>query len=333
MTETQNRKAAGVARLQKQDSGTKRTAAAPQLRRQQGNAMPDINSTLRILEPYPGLFAYYDGRIEGKRLHSNAPNWLDDGAYSLGIASYAIVEGGQALVYDTHMSLPHARAIRAHIESIGATSIRVVLSHWHTDHIAGNEVFADCEIIALGLTAEALVRNREELETGNPQILPVVMPNRLFEERLDLEVGGRRVELHHFDIHSADGNVIWLPAEKLLLAGDTLEDTVTYISEPEHVATHIGELVRMREWPIDRILPNHGDPEQIAAGGYTTELIDANRRYLQRLVDPQERERAEAMSLKDFIADDLASGAVVYFEPYEAIHRKNMSEIKSAQEA
>jgi hypothetical protein len=87
----------------------------------------------------------------------------------------------------------------------------------------------------------------------------------------------------------------------------------------------------MREWPIQRILPNHGDPERIAAGGYTAELIDANRRYLQRLVDPQERERAEAMSLKDFIADDLASGAVVYFEPYEAIHRKNMSEIKSAQ--
>ncbi|KQV28583.1 MBL fold metallo-hydrolase [Rhizobium sp. Root1203] len=293
--------------------------------------MPDITATLRILEPYPGLFAYYDGRIEGKRLHSNAPNWLDDGAYSLGIASYAIVEGSEALVYDTHMSLPHARAIRAHVESLGATSIRVVLSHWHTDHIAGNEVFVDCEIIALRLTAETLVRNREELETGNPQIFPVVMPNRLFDERLDLEVGGRRVELHHFDIHSADGNVIWLPAEKLLLAGDTLEDTVTYVSEPEHVTTHIRELLRMREWPIQRILPNHGDPERIAAGGYTAELIDANRRYLQRLVDPQERERAEAMSLKDFIADDLASGAVVYFEPYEAIHRKNMSEIKSAQ--
>lgn len=293
--------------------------------------MPDITSTLRILEPYPGVFAYYDGRIEGRRLHSNAPNWLDDGAYSLGIASYAIVDAGHALVYDTHMSLPHARAIRAHIDSLGVTSINVALSHWHTDHIAGNEVFADCEIIALRLTAEALVQNRGELETGDPQILPVVMPNRLFEERLDLVVGGRRVELHHFDIHSADGNVLWLPEERLLLAGDTLEDTVTYVSEPEHLTTHASELIRMQGWPIHRILPNHGDPERIAAGGYAATLIDANRRYLQRLADPQTRERAEAMSLKDFIAHDLASSALVYFEPYEDVHRMNMSKIKSAQ--
>jgi glyoxylase-like metal-dependent hydrolase (beta-lactamase superfamily II) len=231
------------------------------------------------------------------------------------------------------MSLPHARAIRAHIESLGVSTIRVVLSHWHTDHIAGNEVFADCDIIALGLTAEALARNRKELETGDPQISPLVMPNRLFEDRLDLLVGGRRVELHHFDVHSADGNVIWLAQERLLLAGDTLEDTVTYVSEPEHLATHIRELVRMREWPIHRILPNHGDPARIAGGGYADTLIDANRRYLQQLVEPQAREKAQAMSLKDLVADDMASGAITYFEPYEAVHRKNMGKIKSAQEA
>lgn len=292
--------------------------------------MADITSTLRIFEPYSGLFAYYDGRIEGRRLHSDTPNWLDDGAYSLGIASYAIVDGSSALVYDTHMSLPHARSIRSHLEGLGVTSIKVVLSHWHTDHIAGNEVFADCEIIALRLTAEALSRNRQKLETGNPQIRPVVMPNRFFEGSLALDVGKRRVELHHFDIHSADGNIIWLPEEKVLLAGDTLEDTVTYISEPQHIATHIRELARMREWPIHRILPNHGDPARIASGGYDPALIDANRRYLERLSSPSEREKAEATSLKEFLADDLASGTVLYFEPYEAIHRKNIADVKSA---
>src|SRR5688500_8495070 len=51
-------------------------------------------STLQVFEPYPGVFAYYDGRIPGKRLHSQKPNWLDDDAYELGAASYAIVDGG-----------------------------------------------------------------------------------------------------------------------------------------------------------------------------------------------------------------------------------------------
>ena len=285
--------------------------------------MSAMIATLRILEPYPGVFAYYDGRIEGKRLHSQGPNWLDDGAYALGIASYAVADGDEALVYDTHISLDHAQAIRAHLEGLGFTAIRVVLSHWHDDHIAGNGVFADCKIIALRRTAELLAANREKIESADPPIAPLVMPNQLFEGRLDLTVGARRVELHHFDIHSADGNILWLPDIRILFAGDTLEDTITYISEAEHIAAHIGELERMRSWPIHRILPNHGAPDRIAAGGYEMSLIAANKRYLERLAKASSEER-----LTDFIADDIASGAVTYFEPYEAVHQENIAAVK-----
>ncbi|MCK3780618.1 MBL fold metallo-hydrolase [Ensifer sesbaniae] len=291
--------------------------------------MTDLTSTLTILEPYPGLYAYYDGRIAGVRLHSEAPNWLDDGAYELGIASYAIVDGREALVYDTHISLAHAQAIRDHLESLGVTSIRVVLSHWHKDHVAGNAVFADCEIIALKLTAEKLEENRERIETATPPINPLVMPNRLFTETLTLTVGERRVELHHFAIHSADGNVIWLPEEKLLLAGDTLEDTTTFISEADQTATHISELGRLRQWPIARILPAHGDRERIAAGGYGPELIDANRGYIERLTHAIGTGAAIG-TLAEFAAEEIASGALVHFAPYEAVHRSNVERMRAA---
>jgi glyoxylase-like metal-dependent hydrolase (beta-lactamase superfamily II) len=292
--------------------------------------MSDMTATMRILEPYPGHYAYYDGRIEGKRLHSPEPNWLDDGAYSLGIASYAFVEGAEAIVYDTNMSLEHAKAIRDHIAGLGVTNIRVVLSHWHTDHIAGNEAFADCEIIALELTAEAMRQNREKLETNALPIKPVIMPTRTFEKRLDLMLGNRRLELHHFDIHSADGCVIWLPDEHILLAGDTLEDTVTYVAEPEHIATHVAELSRMATWPIRHILPNHGDPVKIESGGYDKRLIDANRIYLQRLLDPQQLAAASGIALREFVEDEITSGSILYFEPYETVHQDNIDAIAKA---
>jgi glyoxylase-like metal-dependent hydrolase (beta-lactamase superfamily II) len=154
----------------------------------------------------------------------------------------------------------------------------------------------------------------------------------LFDGKLELSVGRRQVELHHFDIHSADGNVVWLPEDRLLLAGDTLEDTITYVSEAGHIATHVDELARMRTWTIGRILPNHGDSGRIAAGGYSAGLIDANRNYLQRLTDPDERGQCEGMSLRDFIADDIASGAVSYHQPYEAVHRENISAVKAVSE-
>src|SRR5689334_1218989 len=103
---------------------------------------------MKVLRPAPNVLAFYDGRIAGKRLHSDKPNWLDDGAYSLGVCSFAIVDGADALVYDTHISLQHARIVRQTLSRAGVTNIRVVLSHWHRDHVAGTEVFRDCEIIA-----------------------------------------------------------------------------------------------------------------------------------------------------------------------------------------
>ncbi|MBA4786024.1 MAG: MBL fold metallo-hydrolase [Rhizobiales bacterium] len=286
-------------------------------------------STLRVFEPYPGVFAYYDGRIPGKRLYSQKPNWLDDGAFELGAASYAIVDGAEALVYDTHISIAHARFIRRHLEDRGVGKITVVLSHWHADHVAGNAVFEDCEIIALELTARALEENRPRLESRDPPIRPLVMPNRLFKTALTLQIGERTVELHHFDIHSADGNVLWLADQGLLFAGDTLEDPISYLAEEDRLAIHIGELERMRTWPIRRILPNHGSAERIAAGGYTVEFIDANRRYMEKLTTKGEISNPQAMSLKDFIAEDLAAGAIDYFQRYEAVHRRNVVAIMS----
>ena len=290
--------------------------------------MTDLSETMRIFEPFAGLFAYYDGRIAGKRLHSQDDNWLDDGAYSLGIATYALVFAQEAIVYDTHMSLDHARAIRRHLESIGVSSIRVVLSHWHSDHVAGNEVFADCEIIALEATAKALEDNRLELETRGPPISPVVMPTRVFTERLAFDFGHRSVELLHFDIHSADGCVLWLPDEGILLAGDTLEDTITYIAEPEHLKTHIRELARLAELPIKHILPDHGAPEIIAAGGYDTGLIEANRSYLLRLTEHLDDPSIDALPLNAFVAEDIADGRIRYFAAYEKVHRGNIAALR-----
>ncbi|WHA42471.1 MBL fold metallo-hydrolase [Agrobacterium larrymoorei] len=293
----------------------------------------DISTeTLRILNPYDGVYAYYDGRMD-RRLYSEKPNWLDDGAYTLGTASYAIVSEGHALVYDTHMSLNHARALRRHLESLGTHTITVVLSHWHTDHIAGNEVFADCEIIALSVTARTMVEKRAELEGRDPPISPVIMPTRTFDRYLSLRVGARTVELHHFDIHSADGNVLWLPEEKILFAGDTLEDTVTYVSEPEHIPTHIEELKRLRAWKIEKILPNHGAEHLIASGGYEVSLIDANRVYLERLITAEGLVRAGAVSLKEFVVGELEDGSILYHPDYEVVHRQNVEAVERVRRA
>jgi cyclase len=285
---------------------------------------------MQVLHPAPGVFAFYDGRLPGVRAYSDEPNWLDDGAYELGICTYAIVEGNEALVYDTHISLSHARLIRNRLEAAGVRHFRVVLSHWHDDHVAGNMVFADCEIIANRLTAERLEANRETIEEANPPIRPLVMPNRLFDGSLTLSIGKRQVELWQMDIHSEDGTVMLLPERGLLFAGDTLEDPITYVAEPGRLAAHLHDLDRLAALSFERILPDHGDPDIIAAGGYGPELIAATRRYVERLRLCPTRPDLAALSLEAFLGKDAQSGAIRMFAPYEAVHRRNVDAVTTS---
>ena len=281
---------------------------------------------MRVLTPSQHLLAFYDGRIDGVRIHSPSPNWLDDGAFSLGVCSYAIVSGAEALVYDTHISLDHARRIRAVLAERGVRHVRVVLSHWHVDHVAGNEVFADCEIIAEARTLQALQANREVLETGTPPIRPLVLPNRIFQDRLKLRVGEIEVELRHADIHSFDGVVAMLP-DGVMLAGDTLEDSVTYVVEPSRLEIHLEALREMQDWEIRRFLPNHGTEENIAAGGYGPKLVEATRLYVEQLQRLRDDPALAKQDFKIFAAAAFATGAVSYFAPYELVHRQNVQAV------
>jgi glyoxylase-like metal-dependent hydrolase (beta-lactamase superfamily II) len=286
--------------------------------------MITLPDSFRVLRPYPNVLAFYDGRVAGRRLYSPEPNWIDDGAYELGIASYAIVSGREALVYDTHISLAHARAVREALAAEGATKLTVVLSHWHDDHIAGNEVFADCEILSNRLTAEILAEKREHIESMSPPIKPLVPPTRTFDRETTLTVGELTVELKQFEIHSPDETLMLF--DGLLFAGDALEDTCTYVSEPERLQAHLADLARLKTLKFEKILPNHGAPEIIEAGGYGPELIEATEAYVRSLLALAPGDPRAALSLKEFVADDLAAGWATYFAPYEGVHRRNVDQ-------
>jgi cyclase len=242
-----------------------------------------------------------------------------------------VVSGGSALVYDTHVSLEHAQEVREKLESMGVTEITVVLSHWHLDHVAGTEVFADCEVIASARTAGHLAGSKAAIEAGElegpPAIDPLILPSRTVQEDLELVLDETEVRLFTTEIHSDDATLIWLPRERLLLCGDTMEDTVTYVDEPERLDVHIDNLGGLRALEPLRILPNHGDPEVIAAGGYGPGLIDDTVSYIGGLQRCRTDPDLRALSLRDFIADLTEEGTLNYFEPYEEVHRGNVEKV------
>lgn len=288
---------------------------------------------LRILRPAPGVLAFYDGRVEGYRF-APRPNWIDEGALSLGTASFALIEGEEALVYDTHTTPEHGRRIRAALEAEGVSRFTVLLSHWHLDHLAGNTAFRDCEILATARTAELLDEHREAIEDGKhegpPGVCPLVLPTRTFEGRTELRVGGRRLEAIPVNVHSDDAAVLWDPEARLLLAGDTVEDTVTYVEEPENFDAHLRDLDRLLELDPAAVVPSHGDPEAIESGGYGQGLITATQDYIRLLQRMPDEPELRDLPLRELLAPQIEAGDVRHFEPYERVHRANVKTVLDA---
>jgi cyclase len=288
---------------------------------------------MRVLRPAEGLYGFYDGRVEGARF-AEGPNWVDDGALALGIASYAVVSGDEALVYDSHTSIEHARLVREFLEREGVRRFMVVLSHWHLDHVAGTEVFRDCEVITSERTAELLTQHRGAIERGElegpPPIDPLILPTRTYSDTLSLGVGDLSVELIHTDIHSDDATLLWLAERATLLCGDTMEDTITYVDEPQALDTHLRNLQGIRRLGAERILPNHGDPDLIAAGGYSDGLISATEQYIGLLKRVREKPSLRDSDLRELIAQPLEAGWIRYYPPYEAVHRENIETVNAA---
>lgn len=295
----------------------------------------DPLATLRILNPYPGIYAYYDGRT-GDRFWSQEPNWLDDGAFTLGVTTYSIIDGNEAVLYDSHITTDHANAMLKHVKSLGVNKTTMVYSHFHNDHIAGGIAFANVStIVGNDITFATIQRNARFLERDDPPI-KAVLPTSLYNDSSTITIGPGKtaIELHHFDIHTPDGTVVYLPKQKLLFAGDTLEDTATFIADPEKLPKHVAELDRMfQSFPSDtvRILPAHGSPDRIAAGGYDAKFINATINYIRKVNEPVARPAAWTQPLSEVVSSDVESGTLIYFGQYEAVHQSNVQGIQEAR--
>ncbi len=277
------------------------------------------------------LLFFFDGR------DSNGPqqpgDWVADTAMKLGVGTYAIHRGDEALIYDTFTSLEQARWVRRYLEGQGIRRFTVVQSHWHLDHIAGNAVYADSPRISSSLTWVRLLENREAIEAGTlwgpPAIAPLVLPNLTFDGQMTVFVGDLEVRLLQFDIHTQDSTLVYLPQDKVALTGDMLEDPLTYMTEVEGLATHLAELKRLRQMDLVRIFPNHGDPSVITRGGYDKTFIDATTLYVSRMLARAHEADYLSSPVEAFLGDAFAQGWVHPFEPYRDVHQMNLGLVQA----
>ncbi|MEO8217446.1 MAG: MBL fold metallo-hydrolase [Acidobacteriota bacterium] len=84
-------------------------------------------------------------------------------------------------------------------------------------------------------------------------------PNIGFDEKLTIDLGNREVQIMYLGKGNTTGDaVIYLPSEKILMAGDLLDHPVPYLGGGYPVEL-IGTLEKMAVMDIETIVPGHGE--------------------------------------------------------------------------
>ncbi len=128
-------------------------------------------------------------------------------------------------------------------------------------------------------------------ELNNSRVTP---PDRVFEELLILDSGSRRMELRFFGRGNTAGDaVLWLPDERILVAGDTVV-APTPFGTGSYPRSWAEVLNRFRGLQPRYLVPGHGPVQQDPA-------------YLELLIETLEMIAVQAAAA---VADDLGPGTL-----------------------
>ena len=99
---------------------------------------------------------------------------------------------------------------------------------------------------------------------------------------------------------------------------------MTYMVEVGNLAEHVRNLKKLRSMDIERIYPNHGDPDVIKNGGYSKTFIDATIDYISKMLARAHDKDYLKGTMEEYIADPVAKGWIHKFAPYREVHEQNL---------
>ncbi len=140
---------------------------------------------------------------------------------------------------------------------------------------------------ATARAAAAASLAREERAVSEFRSIVIEAPTVTFETGLRIDLGGRVVELKHLGRGNTGGDVVaWLPAERILVAGDLVDHPVPY-AFAGYPSDWIATLDRLAALDPAIVLPGHGEPLQ--GKGYIERVAALLRNLRQQVNDLLEK--------------------------------------------
>jgi cyclase len=202
-----------------------------------------------------------------------------DGGWGWSNAGLIVGDGGSLLVdtlFDLVITQDMLDAMADHTRA--APIDTVVNTHANGDHCYGNQLVSDAQIVASSATAREMgevppallaALNADQGATGELfrsffgefqfEGIEPRLPDRTFEGRLELEVGGRAVELIEVGpAHTAGDTIVVVPDAKVVYTGDILFIGGTPIVWAGPLSNWVAACDLMLGMDVEQVVPGHG---------------------------------------------------------------------------
>ena len=205
-----------------------------------------------------------------------------------------IVTGEGVVVVNGSASYLLARALHDEIRKITDQPVVLVINENGQGHaMLGNSYWAEQNVPILAhedAIAEFDDKGLQNLESARRRLKEraegtwLAMPTESFTDRKVIELGGMRIEVLYLGPAHSPGDIsVWLPEEKLVIAGDiAFHERIPPIFEN----TIVADWIETFEGPFTDlgavyVIPGHGHPTNMAqVRRYTTDYL----RHLRRVV-------------------------------------------------
>lgn len=185
--------------------------------------------------------------------------------------SGVIVGPDGAVVVDAQATPAMAREVQARIATVTDAPVRqVVLTHYHAVRVLGASGYPAHAVICSEATRDLIgERGQQDMDSeigrfprlfrGRESIPGLTWPTHTFRERMTLWLGEREAQVIHVGrAHTAGDTVVWLPKERVLFAGDTVEFGATPYCGDAHFADWPATIARLRALGAEKMVPGRG---------------------------------------------------------------------------
>lgn len=249
------------------------------------------------------------------------------------VTASAIVTSEGTVVIDT---LPFPRETREMLDFLRAESKRgvryVVNTHHHADHVYGNYIFEEADIVASERCREVMRKSGEknlaEAKAQTPELAEVHLrlPNVTFPDKITIHLGDRVIRLMPLAGHTLDGIGVYLEGDKILFSGDAVMP-IPYIFWGDRAVLQ-DTLKQIKEMNLENIVEGHGE---VLLKGEIDETLDAAIGYLDCIQDKVKAKLATRTSkerlLNDISLESCGYSPIALDGLVKQLHRSNLQRV------